>query len=119
MVWDHTEAWLKHMPASVLQSNWYYHNEFENAPAKYGRDMHAPNAYTLLEQHGFDQVPCASVWATPENFELTVAHCKRTIAPERLKGFLMASWEPTVQTSREKHLFALRCVADAKTRHYG
>jgi len=34
-----------------------------------------------------------------------------------LKGFLMASWEPTVQTSREKHLLALRCMADAKARH--
>ena len=114
MIWDHAEAWLKHMPKQVLQSNWYYHNEFENAPAKYGRDMYAPNAYALLEQHGFDQIPCASVWATPENLALTVAHCQHVIAPERLKGFLMASWEPTVQTSREKHLLALRCVAEAK-----
>lgn len=119
MVWDHQEAWLQHMPHSVMQSNWYYHNEFENAPAKYGRDMHAPNAYALLEQHAFDQIPCASVWATPENMDLTVAHCQRAIAPERLKGFLMAPWEPTVETSREKHLLALRCVAQAKKKYYG
>lgn len=118
MVWDHPEAWLRHMPKSVLQSNWYYEDDFtgqqDNASPSSRYFVHAVRAYELLERHGFDQVPTGSNWSTPTNFAATVAHCRRVIAPERLKGFLMAPWAPTVEACRAVHMAAIQQVAAVK-----
>jgi hypothetical protein len=88
LIWDHEEAFLANVPKTVLQSNWYYFNEFDQ-PTVQNRDRHGPAAYRILEEHGYDQLPTGSNWATPENFGLTVDYCSKIIAPERLQGFLM------------------------------
>jgi hypothetical protein len=111
MVWDKPEEWLAHVPKSVLQSNWYYFNEFDSPTVEW-RDRLAPAAYRLLEEHGYDQIPTGSNWATAENFALTVAYCREVIAPERLKGFLMAPWKPTTPEWRQHHLKAIQYVAE-------
>ena len=121
MVWDHEEAWLRHMPKSVLQSNWYYENDFSGKPNdvphsdRYYRS--AARTYALLEKHGFDQIPTGSVWTKDDNMLHTVEHCRSVIAPDRLKGFLMAPWFPTIEACRAKHMTAIQQMAQAMVKH--
>jgi hypothetical protein len=117
MVWDHPDAWLRHVSKRVLQSNWYYENDFSGQPNPVPHSNryynHAAQTYALLERHGYDQVPTASVWSMPGNIQATVQHCATTIAPERLFGFLMAPWFPTIEACRDKHMLAVRDVGEA------
>jgi hypothetical protein len=101
-VWKHSEEFFKRMPKSVLQSNWYY-----------GLDFRASGWYGELERHGYDQVPTGSNCENPRNFGLTVAHCRKWIAPARLKGFLQTPWFPTVENFRQLHVEAIDQVAAA------
>jgi hypothetical protein len=105
-LWRHPEAFLKNMPRSVLQSNWYYGERFR-------KTINYVAAYLLLEQHGYDQVPTGSNWSNTANFEKTVAYCKRRIAPERLLGFLQAPWHPTLEAFREHHMQAVEAAGRA------
>ena len=49
-----------------------------------------------------DQVVCGSNWATDENMVPLVKYARGVVAPERLKGFMMATWEATLPKSEEK-----------------
>jgi len=108
-LWHHPEAFHRNMPKSVLQSNWYYQDDF-------GPEAPRAQAYVDLEAHGFDQVPTGSNWATDTNMGLTVEFCREAIAPERLKGFLQTIWRPTLAPYREKHLAGVRQLGEAKRR---
>jgi hypothetical protein len=99
-LWNHPEEFWKRMPKSVLQSNWYY-------GAKFSRRFNTVRAYLELEAHGYDQAPTASNWACDDNFEKTVAYCRKHIAPSRLLGFLQTPWLPTIRAHRRKHLSAI------------
>jgi hypothetical protein len=46
---------------------------------------------------------------------MTVEHCRQVIAPQRLKGFLMASWRPTIEAKRADHEAAIAQVAQAQS----
>jgi len=105
-VWRHGEEFLKQMPKSVLQSNWYYGETFPDAKG-YVR------WYDELDQHGYDQVPTGSNWSSPKNFGLLVEYCQKAIAPSRLKGFLQTPWLPTLEEFRQKHFEAIDQVAVA------
>lgn len=102
--WNHPEEFLQRMPKSVLQSNWYYGSEF--APDK----QIEVKAYLDLDKAGFDQVPTGSNWSNNVNFKGTVGFCKKNLAPERLKGFLMAPWFFTLKEWQEKNLEAIAQV---------
>ncbi|MDA3925398.1 MAG: Tat pathway signal protein [Kiritimatiellae bacterium] len=102
--WNHPDEFMKRMPKSVLQSNWYYGEGFDPAKQKHVK------AYIDLEKAGFDQVPTGSNWSNDVNFKGTVDFCKKNIAPERLKGFLMASWFFTLPGRQEKNLQAIAQV---------
>jgi hypothetical protein len=104
--WDHPEEFVKRMPKSVLQSNWYYSTAFDPAKSKYVK------AYLDLEKAGFDQVPTGSNWGSDVNFKGTVAFCRQHIAPERLKGFLMAPWLFTLPKWQKKNLQAIAQVEE-------
>ena len=106
-VWEHPEPFYEKMPRSILQSNWYYGGGFdmEQTPVR---------AYVDLEAHGFDQVPTLSNWTTPENIGGTVRFCREHIAPERLKGFLLAPWRPTLEEVRDRHMDAITHFVQAK-----
>jgi len=84
--WNHPEEFLKRMPKSVLQSNWHYGVSFDPTKEK------AIQTYLELDKAGFDQVPTGSNWSNDVNFRETVRFCKDRLAPDRLKGFLMAPW---------------------------
>lgn len=105
-LWDHPETFFERMPKSVLQSNWYYGETF-NKKIKYVK------AYHDLEEHGYDQVPTGSTWSTSENFQKTVAYCKKHIAPERLLGFLQTVWKPTLEACRQHHVQAIELAGQA------
>jgi len=101
------EVFRENMPLSVLQSNWYYGNAFplpENDPKNYVR------AYHWLEELGYEQVPTGSTWSCRENYALTVEYCRKHVPAQRLLGFMMATWRPTLEARRQSHLDAIQVV---------
>jgi hypothetical protein len=103
-IWSHREDFVKRCPKSVLQSNWYYLDDFE--PKKEYDPKHKASlypmvhAYEWLDEAGFDQVPCTSTvggWGLMTvNARYTAAYCRKHVSPERLKGLMMASWTFTL-----------------------
>lgn len=99
--WNHPKEFLNRMPKSVLQSNWYYGATFEPEKQKHVQ------AYLDLDKAGFEQVPTGSNWGNDVNFKGTVEFCRQKLAPERLKGFLMAPWFFTLPAWQDKNLQAI------------
>ncbi len=105
-IWEeNAERFLERMPRSVLQSIWYYGVDFAGSKRV--------AAYAKLAEAGFDQVPTCSVCIQAENPRLTVAHCRATLPPERLHGFLQTPWAPTIETFRQRHLDSIAKFAEA------
>ena len=115
-VWHHPDLFYQQMPKSVLQSNWYYGSKFGDFQND-EKSKTRVQAYLDLEAHGYDQVPTGSNYENDTNMEATVDFCSAHIAPERLKGFLMAPWHPTLATSREHHLGAIEQLAGSIAAH--
>ncbi len=105
-IWNHREAFLREVPKSILQSNWYYGEDFAPSNSRV-------EAYRTLDEHGYGQIPTCSNWSNDQNIALTVDWCRRTIAPERLSGFLVAPWRPTLPEFRERHLRAIELLQAA------
>ena len=103
-LWAHRAEFLRKMPRSVMQSNWYYDALFQKT-SRYVA------AYHDLEEHGYDQIPTGSNWSTDASFPNTVQYCRSNIAPERLFGFLQAPWLPTIRAYRQKHRQAIGIVS--------
>ena len=89
-IWNHKDDFLKRMPRSVLQSNWYYHEKFDDP------NDHRVRGYLDLAEGGFDQIPTGSNYSCDVNFAGTVDFCRKNIPAERLEGFLMAPWRHTI-----------------------
>jgi hypothetical protein len=105
--WRHAD-FVEKCPKIVLQSNWYYDEKME------GFDLASmkPDAesrpylelYAKLDRAGFDQIPCASNWCseyrrsrgakTDGCMKGLAGFCRANVSPERLKGFMMATWAP-------------------------
>lgn len=110
-LWHHEEEFLSNMPKSVMQSNWYYGEKFDEAEGSARKHV---RAYNTLEEHGFDQIPTGSNHSNTVNFGRTVEYCRDRIAPERLHGFFMTVWRPTTEQYRQSHSEAIELVADAR-----
>ena len=102
--WHHPEFIAK-CPKSVLQSNWYYNEDAQGYDIDKMKDWFKPKLrlFADLDKAGFDQVPCPSNWMSQklkdsgkkDNVDCAgevVKFCRANISPERLKGFMMASW---------------------------
>ncbi len=101
--WDNREYFTR-CPKSVLQCTWYYdesHGGFD--PATNTTSDHKRLAeFWDLEKAGFDQTPCGTNWVGWKRREegvgaddvigKLVKMGREVIAPERLKGFMMAPW---------------------------
>ena len=111
-IWHGKDEFLSRMPKSVMQSNWYYRQwfDFESIPKE--RRVHL-ESFLTLEKAGFDQIPCGSNWACEENIAGLVRFCRKNIAPERLHGFLMTTWGPTLPSCEEKLAKGIDLAADA------
>jgi hypothetical protein len=114
-VWNHRDVFYKNMPKNVVQSNWY--REPVRGPAKsvyggvFNMDIECVRTFVEVDKAGYDQIPTVSNWETPENIYGTIRFCKQNVSPERLKGFLLTPWRPTVEETREKHMDAIEHFA--------
>jgi hypothetical protein len=99
-IWRHRDEFLANVSRDVLQSNWYYGTDFADS------NPHA-EAYAALEAGGYDQIPTASNHSNPVNFGLTVEHCNRVVARERLSGYLQTPWRPTLAEFAGHHEAAI------------
>jgi hypothetical protein len=106
-IWQHRDEFLRRMPKSVLQSNWYYGNAFDDSVAYL-------KAYHDLAAHGYDQVPTGSNWSHASNFGDTVKYCRQHLPAEHLLGFMQAPWVITLEYFRAQHEAAIDQVAAAR-----
>ena len=70
-------------------------------------------AFRRLSDAGFDEVPCGSNYESDENIGALVTYCDKNVAPERLKGYLMAPWFATLPYKEKKLLAAMDQVGAA------
>ena len=108
--WIWGDAWTHHgdeftrrMSKDVLLSGWYYKLDFENEKSDFWGPLW--REFEAFEKAGFDQIPCSSNFYKDGSFEGLVARCDKLIAPERLKGYLMAPWRITLPGRFEKKNF--------------
>jgi len=105
-LWWHEQEFLDNVSRDILQSNWYYFDQFsfpEDEPGFSGEPQlrwTRVHAYDLLDRHGFDQIPCGGNYNNPDNPRLTVEYCRRVLSPERFLGYMSAPWHPTVEHFR-------------------
>ena len=93
--WEHPDDFIKNMPKSVLQSNWFY-GLFTDYPEG-NPDKITIDTYELLDKNGFEQIPTCSCWhyqGATNTFQ-TLAYGKDKLNPELLKGYLTAPWFAT------------------------
>jgi hypothetical protein len=99
-VWHNPETFYKKMPKSVIQSNWYYQDQFDLKTLTGAKKTYV-SAYLDLESHGYDQIPTSS---NDQNITTgignTVKFCSEHIADARLMGFLQTFWKPTIEEYR-------------------
>ena len=94
--WKHPDVYLKKMPKSVMQSNWWY-DPMPRAEDGTFED-HRPGCYQLLEKAGYDQIPtCSSTWSYQFNTGDTLREVCSCISNEHLKGVIAAPWQLTTQ----------------------
>ncbi len=113
-IWHAKDEFLKRMPKSVLQSNWYYGLSEIDLDKPQNRKAYG-NAYVWLDEAGFDQVPTGSNWSTPENMAATAKFIKNTCAPENICGFLAAPWVKTLPQFEKLHEEQVDQVAEARS----
>ena len=112
-IWNHKDEFLKRMPKSVLQSNWYYGANFDISKKK----IPYVEAYEWLDKAGFDQVPTGSNWSCDTNFSGTVGFCDKAYSKNLLKGYMMAPWTRTFAIHEEKSMQAIgQLAAEVKAR---
>ena len=89
--WRYPEVFVEKMPKSVLLSNAWY-NRIRKKPDGTYKEVQL-NTYRLLENAGYDQIPCSSTFEGVAvcAFE-TMRLGKETIAEERLYGYMTAPW---------------------------
>ncbi len=106
--WHHPELFLKMMPPSVLQSNWYYGERIveTEGPGK---------AYIDLKQHGYEQLPTASYHTENEkSIGNTVRFCKKNIDGPAMLGFMQTFWKPITEEYRARIMKGIALTGEAK-----
>ena len=119
-MWHHNELFFQKMPKSVLQSNWYYGDIFENFPesdAAVGMSFVQEDyvrAYHQLAERGYDQIPTGSNWNNDVNMEATVEYLSKNMDTSHLLGFMTAPWFITLEETRAKHFAAVDQLGRAR-----
>ena len=111
-IWEHHDEFLRRCPRSVLQSNWYYDQGFDERAFRWPRIK----CYLDLDKAGFDQIATASNNVFASNAGETVEFCERNLTDGLLKGYLMSSWRRTVAENRQRNLEAVDLMAGAYDR---
>ncbi len=108
MLWHHPDQFFSKMPKSVMQSNWYYDEEFNP-------EWDMVRQYIDLEKHGYDQIPTGSYhFENPKSIANTVAFAEEHISRQHLKGFLQTWWKPTIEENRERILKGITLLGEAR-----
>ena len=118
----------RYVPKYTVQNNWHYWTEFdfpgdpEPLPAiadfaLSGWRRKITEAFGTLADMGFDQVPCGSNWATPENYGLLTEYVLKRIPADKLLGMMMAPWAATIPEKEAFLMAALDQVREAHTRY--
>ena len=98
-MWWNEQTFLSNMPKSILQSNWFYGPFMDRDPSR--KSYSYQRGYALLEEHGYDQILTGSTWTVDDNLYQTVAHGKIALKDSpRIKGYLAAPWQFTVEKAR-------------------
>jgi hypothetical protein len=122
-VWHNPEDYLKNMPKSVLQSNWYYGSVKRNPDGTVLDDgssqARAYMAYLRLDEAGYEQVPTSSTWSNWWNSLHTMRLCKESLNPDRLMGFMTAPWEFTYPSTYYALLNDAVRFGEARKKIYG
>ena len=103
----------RNMPKSVVQSNWYYGEDFDPQDATQRRYV---EAFVELDRMGYRQIPTGSNWSNEQNYPLLVDHCRRHVDASRVLGYLMTSWKPTLPSEEARHVRAIEIAAAAHGR---
>ena len=120
--WLHKDEFMKNCPRTVVQSHWFYTEDFSNPNRDERKMREAPWAepHTLcvfkeLDEAGFDQICCGSNIYNQNNFPDVVKHCLRNVSEKRLLGFLNAPWgEVRGGKDRASYLNAVDQLAGAR-----
>jgi hypothetical protein len=112
-IWEHHDEFLRRCPRSVLQSNWYYDQGFNERAFRWPRIK----CYLDLDKAGFDQIATASNNVFASNAAETVEFCERNLSDGLLKGYLMSSWRRCLPSERDRNLEAVDLMAEACKKH--
>lgn len=135
--WYHHDEFVARASKGIVMSNYFYDRHTDIATMRKLMEERGDMigysgrvSYDNLEKDGFDQIPTCSNWLSPayqknhpgarnlENTEWTVCHCKRVIAPERLKGFLTAPWGPCTPDRLDYWKEASSLLGQARKKHF-
>ncbi len=112
-IWDHRDVFLKKMPKTVVQSNWYYTTKFQDTDLN-DRLRTMLDCYEVLDRAGFDQVPTGSNCVRRENMELLTQYCAERIGSDHLLGFMQTPWILTLDKNEWRLNQAADALAEAK-----
>ena len=99
------EAIYRKFPKSVLLSAWHYGRKNQ-----FVRNEYKTRTFHEMSDLGFDQIPSGSNISSVANFEVLVDYCLNNVEPEYLLGFMMAPWQPTLESCRKQHIEAIEQV---------
>jgi hypothetical protein len=132
-IWDHTDRFLERMPKSVVQSNWYYGQNFDAgvdrrkaaekdldltlAPGT-GRTKTTPfHAYFDIESGGYDQFPAGSIDVCDSNFPDTIPFVQKHLPSNRVLGFMQTTWRPMLEPYRDRFELGIEAFAEGRRRY--
>lgn len=101
MYWHRPDEFIRHMPKSVVQSNWHY-GYLDPRPTYSGYQRVI--TYNKFEEVGFDQIPVPSHFSCALNASQTMAYCKQVISPEHLLGYNDIPWHNTTRREKYTHM---------------
>ena len=99
------EAIYRKFPKSVVLSAWHY-----GKISQFVRNEYKTRAFHEMSDLRFDQIPSGSNISSVENFDVLVDYCLNHLDPKYLLGFMMAPWQPTLESCRQQHIEAIEQV---------
>lgn len=114
--WHHPDQFLSKMPKTVIQSNWYYGNNFDPKSNRY------IDAYLKIRDAGYKQVPAGGYFSGvvqkekhfKDNMVATAIFGKEYMNDDLLLGFMQTNWKPTLEEHREDIITSIKRTGDAK-----
>lgn len=95
----HPQEFIEKCPKSVVQSPWYYFNQFEGALTEENQIRVAP--FTILGDAGYEMIAGGSSEYFNENISLLHNYCKKYLPKEKYKGIIQTTWVATTEEWRE------------------